>query len=289
MAPSTGPYCGQRLCLTTRHGKERALARPFAAGLGLELAVCPSDTDQLGTFSGEIARHGDALATCRRKALLGLETTPWRLALASEASFGPHPAVPMLAVGQELLVFVDLDRELTVVEQRLELRTNYSQKRLMAGEDPGPWLQQVGFPRHGVIARPASSNAAVPAHSVWKGLRSAGELEAALQHCRRLDPKAQVLLETDMRAHMNPTRMASIRRLGFALVRRLRTACPDCGSPGWGLLQTAPGLPCRWCGEATTLSKAEIWGCPSCGNQRELPRRDGVLTADPGHCQWCNP
>lgn len=276
-------YAGRRLCLTTRHGKQRALARPFAAGLGLQLDVCPCDTDQLGTFSGEIARQGDALQTCRSKALLGLEATGLRLGLASEASFGPHPAAAMLAVGHELLLFIDRDRQLEVVEQRLELGTNYSQITLAAGDEPGHWLAQVGFPRHAVIARSCGGDV------LCKGLRSPAALEQALQRCRAAAPEGRVLLETDMRAHLNPTRMASIRRLGFALVRRLRTACPACGSPGWGLVTTAAGLPCSWCGEATTLTASEIWGCPSCGERRHRPRRDGLLAADPGHCTWCNP
>ncbi|MEB3233799.1 MAG: DUF6671 family protein, partial [Cyanobacteriota bacterium] len=114
-----------RLVLTTQHGKERALRRSFRAGLGLEIAVCAFDTDQLGSFSGEIARTETAVETCKRKALLGLAETGMKLGMASEASFGPHPVVPMLAVGHELLVVVDLERHHTVVEQRLELRTNY--------------------------------------------------------------------------------------------------------------------------------------------------------------------
>ncbi len=47
------------------------------------------DTDSLGTFSGEVQRLDDALSTCRRKALMGLEQSGLRLGLASEARFGP--------------------------------------------------------------------------------------------------------------------------------------------------------------------------------------------------------
>lgn len=283
-------YNGQPLCLTTRHGKDKALTRPFAAGLGLQLQVYPGDTDQLGTFSGEIARQGDALSTARRKVMLGLEATGLRYGLASEASFGPHPAAAMLAVGLELLLFIDREQGMEVLEQRLELRTNYSQRRLGRDDDPSPWLEQVGFPRHGVIARPAAANLQEDREApLFKGLRSAAELEQALMICRAADPNAEVWLESDMRAHMNPTRMASLRRLGFALVRRLRTPCPSCGGPGWGQIDAEAGLPCSWCGEPTALTRSEIWACPSCGERRSLPRRDGLIKADPGQCSWCNP
>jgi len=72
---SQGPYSGALIALTTRHGKERALSRVFATGLGARLQLCDHDTDQLGTFSGEIPRLADAAATCRAKALLGMEAT----------------------------------------------------------------------------------------------------------------------------------------------------------------------------------------------------------------------
>lgn len=279
----SGPYAGRRIALASCHGKERALARPLAAGLGLVLEVPEIDTDQLGTFCGEVERPSDALETCRRKAMLGLEATGLALGLASEASFGPHPGVPMVAVGHELLLFIDRERQLTVAEQRLDWRTNYSRLHIGANDDPNPWLKQVGFPSHAVIVRPQWG------HLVVKGVNGKQRLQEAIDQCRHEDPGGQVLLETDMRAHLNPTRMASIRRLGFDLVRRLRRRCPACGTPGWGLVETLPGLPCSDCGAATRLTKLELWGCPSCDEQRQQARPDGLLEADPGCCDWCNP
>lgn len=158
----SGPYAGRRICLTTLHRKERALARPFALGLGASLQVSACDTNALGSFSGEVERSGDALSTCRHKAMLGLAATGLQLGLASEASFGPHPAVPMLPVGQELLVFLDLAREITITAQRLEWRTNYGHTLLAPGEEPTLWLGRVGFPSHGVLARAATVDARPP-------------------------------------------------------------------------------------------------------------------------------
>lgn len=279
------PYAGRRIALTTRHGKQKALAMPFALGLGASLELIAADTDALGTFSGEVERTEDALGTCHRKALMGMEQTGLLLGLASEASFGPHPSLPLLAVGQELLVFVDRESGLTLVEQRLEWRTNYAQLLLEPGDDPAPWLRRVRFPSHGVMARPADA-AAGP----WqKNLGSPAALRAALAACRAADPGGRVWLETDMRAHRNPTRMRSIRKLGIALVRRLATPCPACAAPGWGLLATEPGLPCRSCGTPTELTATEVWGCQGCGHRERRTRRDGLAAADPGQCPWCNP
>lgn len=286
-APS--PYAGRRVCLTTLHGKERVLARPFFHGLGAQLVVVPCDTDQLGTFSGEVERRDDARTTCERKARLGLEASGLSLGLASEASFGPHPAVPLLSVGQELLLFVDLERSLTVVEQRLDLRTTLARRSLepadLGSESVQAWLAQVRFPSHALIARPADGHPG----PCLKAIRTLADLEQALDRCAAASPGGRVWLETDMRAHCNPTRMASIRRLGFQLVRRLRRLCPACGAPGWGLQATLPGLPCGSCGTATGLTAQERWGCVACPHTVLQPRRDGLTWADPSQCPWCNP
>lgn len=277
-------YCGREVCLTTHHGKQRALARAFRSGLGAELLVSDCNTDQLGTFSGEVERSTDALTTCRHKAELGLERSGLSLGLASEGSFGPHPAVPLLTAGVELLVFLDRERQLEVVEQHLELRTNYSRFRLEPGADPSPWLERIGFPSHAVIVRP-EANPPVPC---VKGIQSLSALEQAIATCRAASAEPLVL-ETDMRAHLNPTRMASIRRLGFKLVRRLASTCPACSAPGWGCTGTRPGLPCSWCGSPTELVAADVWSCVACDHSEERPRADGRQEADPGHCPYCNP
>ncbi len=282
---SPGAYSGRQVCLTTHHGKQRALARPFRAGLGAELLVSTCDTDQLGTFSGEVERPADALTTCRRKAELGLERSGLGLGLASEGSFGPHPAVPLLTAGLELLLFLDRERGLEVVEQQLVLRTNYSRLRLEPGTDPGPWLQQIGFPRHAVIVRPEND----PPVPCVKGIQTREALEQAITRCRAAPASGPLVLETDMRAHLNPTRMATIRRLGFRLVRRLASTCPACATPGWGRSGTKVGLACSWCGSPTELVATEIWGCVACDHHEERPRADGRLHADPAHCPYCNP
>ncbi|SBO44267.1 DUF6671 family protein [Cyanobium sp. NIES-981] len=293
MAPAA-PYAGRRVCLTTLHGKEKVLARPFFHGLGAQLQVCGCDTDQLGTFSGEIERADDPITTCRRKAELGLAATGLPLGLASEGSFGPHPVVPLLPVGQEVLVFLDRERQLTLVEQRLELRTTFASRVVAPSDLQGPevlrWLHQVQFPSHALIARPhAPGQPGNPSGLCIKAIRTEPALEAAIARCAALSADGRVRLETDMRAHCNPTRMASIRSLGFQLVRRLRRLCPACATPGWGRLEAIPGLPCRCCGTSTALVARERWGCATCSHTELRPRRDGRTVADPMHCPWCNP
>ncbi len=277
----------RRVSLASCHGKERALARPFRAALGLELVVAQGfDTDSLGSFSGETPRPGDGPTTCRLKAEAGMAATGLSLGLASEGSFGPHPAMPFLPVGQEWMTFIDREQDLVISEQLLARRTNFSHCLVGPDTDLAAWLGQVGFPSHALIVRPHQGQGC---GLVRKGLQTAAALQAALAEARHRSADGLALVETDMRAHLNPTRMASIRRLAFRLVRRIARPCPACGSAGWGRVELQLGLPCRWCGQATELVQREVFGCGRCDHRQVLPRRDGLEAADPGHCLACNP
>ena len=296
------PYQAARVALATRHGKERVIGRALRHGLGAELLHLPQiDTDALGSFCGGIPRHGTASQACLAKAQAALELGGTGLAIASEGSFGPHPSVPFLAMGLECMLFLDAERGLCLSEELLARRTNVdrlqlSPEELKHGLD-GPrlrdWLLQVGFPSHGLMVRPKSPlpMATAPATDavVAKGLHQPGPLIQAMAEASALAPHGVVQLETDMRAHCNPTRMASIRQLSFRLVRRLATPCPACGAPGWGRQRSLAGLPCACCGSATTLSRADLLVCCSCDHSEQRPRSDGLLLADPVHCSFCNP
>jgi len=282
---------GSRLiALATQHGKERVLARPFRWGLGLTLLRADQlDTDRFGSFSGEHARPADALSTCRMKAEAAMRLTGLELGLASEGAFGPHPAVPMLAVGQEWMVYIDGPRQLLIHEHGISPRTNYAARALRRGDDLGPWLRAVGFPSHGLMVRPHLPEGSAQASWLAKGIHEHGGLLQLLDQAAALSPEGLAWLETDMRAHCNPTRMASIRRLAFRLVRRVRSTCPACGTPGWGKVKAVAGLPCGACGLATPLELEEEWGCIRCDHRQRHPRRDQRRSADPMHCGWCNP
>lgn len=289
-------YAGQRVALATRHGKQRVIGRALRHGLGAELLHLPEiDTDALGSFCGTTPRRGSALEACIAKAELALDHAETHLAIASEGSFGPHPAVPLLPVGFEVMVFLDRQRGLTIHEQLQARRTNFAQRRLtpeLIAADAGSadlerWLAAVGFPGHGLIVRPLG--ASDPAAGIAKGIHQPDALQAAIRQAAAAAPGGGVQLETDMRAHCNPTRMASIRRLSFRLVRRIATFCPSCQAPGWGRIDVLPGLPCGWCGQPTGLTRAEIHGCVRCDHRQEQPRRDGLRQADPGQCPFCNP
>ncbi len=280
------------MALATCHGKERVLSRPFRSALNLTVVVASGfDTDRFGTFSGERPRPGDGRETCRRKAEAGMDHTGLDLGLASEGSFGPHPAFPWLAAGSEWLTFIDRRAGLLIEEHLSDPRTNFDQRLVGPADDIEDWLMRVGFPSHALIARPHGADRCGIAGSspLLKGIRDHGELERALGRCAKASPEGLVRLETDMRAHCNPTRLRVIRTLAFRLVRRIASPCPACGAPGWGLCEGLAGLPCDWCGAPTPRIRAEVWGCVVCAHRRVKSRLDGRRSADPGDCSRCNP
>lgn len=295
VANDASPYAGRWVALATRHGKERVIGRALRHGLGAQLRhLREIDTDQLGSFCGRVSRTLTPLDACRAKAELALTHSGLSLATASEGSFGPHPAVPFLPAGLECMVFLDAERGLTISEELLARRTNFSHRWLTEADalasawpdDLLAWLAAVGFPGHGLLVRPGRTQERLPA--VAKGIQTLPDLRQAMRTAV-VAGDGRVLLETDMRAHRNPTRMASIRQLSFRLVRRLGRLCPACAAPGWGLVGSEPGLPCGWCGTPTERTQWELFGCMRCGERQRLPRSDGLRQADPGQCPRCNP
>ncbi len=280
-------YRGQVAAIATMHGKQRAIAPELRRLAGLEVEIATGiDTDALGTFTGEIQRHGTMLNTARAKARLGIKATGHSIGLGSEGSFGPHPSLPFVAGASELLVLIDIQRGLEVKEFRRTLRTNYAQIAVALGDDMGAFLTHAHFPSHALCAQPVEPRGL--AHIV-KGIIDRGELETVIRKLARQSCTSRVLLTTDMRAHVNPTRMHMIGRVARRLGVRLARSCPVCGAPGFGLVDIEQGLPCRWCEAPTQVMRAEIHGCARCDYRLHQRERPANARAERSHCQGCNP
>ncbi len=280
-------YGERTVSLATKHAKEQAIARPFRFALGLEVLVPAGlDTDALGTFTGEIPREGTPLEICERKARLGMKITKLPFGLANEGSFGPHPFIPFIPAGVELMTFVDDERGFVLTESFICEKTNYGHCEARNIDELADWLPQAGFPTHALIVR---TNRNGPGKPIAKGVTTAADLKAAMAEATARSDDGVAWVETDMRAHLNPTRMRSIRRLAFKLARRLATPCPSCSAPGWGQTVTTSGLPCSWCGTPTQMVRHEIFGCTVCDHREERSRRDGLQNAPPQNCPLCNP
>ncbi len=282
-----GPYEGATFLLTTKHAKSLAIGPAIWRHLGAAVLEHVVDTDQLGTFSGEIARQGTALDAVRRKCEWGLQLVSGKaeFGLASEGSFGPHPAVPFLACDHEILYFIDQRRGFHLYVKPLSEKTNYQTASLNTWAELQAFAHGAKFPSHGLILRPETRDHPL----LFKGIVDEDQLRKAFEQCRQATSSGKVWMDTDMRAHLNPTRMGVIAELADSLAKRLATPCPSCHAPGWGKTGVNTGLPCEYCNEKTEMIATEIHGCVLCQYREEVPRADGLRHAPQMHCPSCNP
>jgi hypothetical protein len=284
IAPPPHPFRGRRAAFGTMHGKQAVVAPALAAGLGLEVVVPPGfDTDRFGTFTRDIARAGDQLEAARAKALAAMDLLGTDLGLASEGSFGPHPAAPWIQGNLELLLLVDRRDGAEVVGRCLTIEVAAAGAWVASIAEAEAWAEHNGFPDHAVVVRPDPEEPG----GIAKGIGDLPALRMAV--ARLLTDRPRVWLETDLRAHLNPTRMRAIAAAAADLVANARARCPECAAPGFAPSGIVPGLPCAWCGSPTEIALAVLRSCTRCGARREDPRDDGRSHADPGECPHCNP
>jgi len=277
------PYRGTRLSLLTQHGKERIMAPLFAEAFGapLELAM-GFDTDSLGTFTRDIARQGDQLEAARRKAEKGMELLDVPLGVASEGAFGPDP-FGFFPWNVELVVLVDRARGIEIVG-RAHGAARHLHEQVTTHDALDAFARRAGFPEHGLVVRPDGENDP----RIQKGLIESSLLHAAFDEALAQSRSSVVFVESDLRAHMNPTRMEMIRKATANLIGRMKSECADCGSPGFWLVERIAGLPCRDCDLPTDVAHAERWSYVAADHSETRDISAGRL-ADPYRCGTCNP
>jgi hypothetical protein len=280
------PYKSKTCVMATQHKKEKVVAPLLMGVLGLKVITAGIDTDQLGTFTGEVERKGTPLTCARQKCELAMKESQFNIAIASEGSFGPHPVIPFACCDHEILYFMDQERGFSLHQALVTTKTNYRSEAFSDLQRLRTFCTQALFPSHGLIVRP---NKSTKDPVIIKGIMNEDQLKDAFLKCCHLSEDGQALVETDMRASMNPTRMEVIRELTASFAKRLATPCPLCETPGWGLVDVQKGLECQVCGSETEWVKAEIFGCAKCQQREKRPRKDGIMLADPQYCGWCNP
>jgi hypothetical protein len=281
-------YAGGCIVLTTKHAKSIAIAPPFFEKLNAGVLEYLVDTDQLGTFSGEVERSGNALDCARRKCELAFDQLGDTLeyALASEGSFGPHPFIPFMPCDHEILYFIDRRHDFHLHVSQVSKKTNYRKESINSMEELLKFADAVQFPSHALILRPNDRETKTP---IFKGVNSQQELEKAFEECMKHAASGKVWIETDMRAQFNPSRMAVIKELAEKLADRLAVHCPTCDTPGWGKVRAESGLLCTWCNSEAKTTKHEIFGCTQCTYVETHEPPHGLQYADPGNCEFCNP
>lgn len=283
----TADFLKERVAaIATMHGKERAIAPILAEKLAIRSIVPPNfNTDRFGTFTREIKRKGTQIETARLKAIAAIELTGETLAIASEGSFGPHPAIPFLPSNREVVLLYDRTTDLEVIGEAISTKTNYSHRRVSSVEEALEFAEKIGFPEHGLVAIVGDREK----EEIFKGINDSEQLAEIIETGLARSADKKVHLETDMRAHFNPLRLQAIEQATLDLIRKLGCSCPECNWPGFDVVECKAGLPCEWCNLPTALMLAEIHGCKKCGFKQEVLFPEGRKTANPGECHYCNP
>lgn len=277
--------------VATQHGKEEVIIPEIMQVYpDLKWKKNQYNTDLLGTFTGEVERKQDALTTAIEKAKQSIILSGADIGFSSEGSFGPHPNFPWVASDSELVLFYDARSHQFCFEIEISFETNYANKEIKTWQELSLFSEKVNFPSHGLILKTHKTMATQSQnYLVWKDMRNWEELEGSFKTSLTHSENGILWVETDMRAHRNPTRMRVIKCAAEKLVKRLLCKCPNCQMPGFGKTSTQNGLPCSVCGFPTEMVLNEIWSCSSCKFSIQKERRDHLRYASPEFCAICNP
>ena len=274
----------RKLLIATKHGKEEVLKPLLESSLKVKCFLNTEfDTDVFGTFSGEVIRKDNALTTLRNKCLAAMSHYNCVLAVASEGSFGPHPAAFFSTADEEFVILIDLKNEMEIIGRKLSLETNFAVRELTSTDLLLSFLEQIKFPSHKIILKNQADNPS----EVYKEIASEEEAIAVFELL--LEKYGIVYAETDMRAMNNPTRMRIIEDAGLNLVEKINSLCPNCQFPGFSATSSVAGLPCSCCSLPTKSILYNIFSFNKCSfsESKYYPRK--VQSEDPMYCDNCNP
>lgn len=276
------PYKGITVALSTKHSKELLIA-PILAKLGIQTEHEEWDTDQLGTFSPETPRTLSQRDTAIKKARIGMSKSGCGYGIASEGSVGADPILPLVNSTLEMLAWVDDVNEFELVEYERGLEVVATKKVFKEGDDLETFLRSADFPNHALMVYPEGGKG-----PIYKGLTGRAELDVALKDALAISNSGSAMIESDLRAHMSPSRARVIMSCAERLVARLAELCPSCDLPGFGKVGNLAGLNCEDCGEVVPNAiRGEILGCVKC--DYKIEKVNGKTKVSPANCLVCNP
>ncbi len=276
-------YDNARVFIATQHKKEQVIApifekvynaRPFASSL--------IDTNQFGTFTREIERVDDPIETLRKKCKYGKDVSGCDLVIASEGSFGAHPAIPFTNANEEIVMFKDFKNNLEVIGKYLSSETNLYEEDIASLQELNEAFENIQFPSHGLIVKDKDKNEVI--------LKNQFDKESIIKFISAsLRSGQNITVSSDMRALYNPTRMKNIEHATLDLIKNLKSFCPACNTPGFVVKENKPGLPCSSCGLPTKSILLSIKVCQKCSYEQENKFPNGKESENPMYCDFCNP
>jgi hypothetical protein len=277
-------FKGRKAIIATKHQKEQVILPLVKEQLGIEVFVPHDyDTDKFGTFTGEISREGNALDAVRKKCLDAMNIYGYDLGIASEGSFGSHPSVFFAQADDELVLLIDKKNDLEIIARELSLETNFSSEKISTYPQLQTFAQQVHFPSHGLIIKDSDEKDA----KIYKDITDWNDLKRIYAAVSSIS--SSIYVETDMRAHRNPTRMQVIEKATQNLIKKIHTLCPNCQTPGFDVSELIKGLPCEWCQSPTESLLAIQYTCKKCNHTTLEKYPKGKHYESSEFCSYCNP
>ena len=277
-------FQGRNLLIATKHEKEKVIAPILEKELGVKCHVSSElDTDELGTFTGEIERKGDPISTARNKCHRAMDLMDCDLAIASEGSFGSHPTIFFAPADDEFLLLIDKKNNIEISVRELSLETNFNGSEIKTKEELQEFATKSNFPSHGLILRKSKEEL----EEITKGIIDEKLLNSTF--FKLIKNYGTAYIETDMRAMFNPSRMKVIEKATLKLVKKIKSVCPNCKTPGFGIVDRKVGLPCNQCRFPTKSTLSYLYNCQKCNYKKEEEFPNGKQTEDPMYCDICNP
>lgn len=279
-------FKGRKLLIATMHQKEQVIAPLLEKYLGVETIVPKEfNTDQFGTFTREIRRVGDQLETARKKAQTAIDKFGIDLIVSSEGSFDAHPAIPFVQSNFELVLLMDKKHNLEIKGHHRTSDTNINGRYVMNAEEALTFAKEIGFPEHGIILRKDENKNT----DIYKNIQTQEELVSKTNQILSGFFNKRAFIETDMRAHKNPTRMKAIEKATENLIDNIFSICPKCFMPGFIAVNFEKGLKCSLCSSPTSLPESDIYVCDKCRFTEKRKTIKYGNFADPKYCINCNP
>lgn len=272
------------IVIATKHQKENVIAPIFERALEAHCFTPKNfDTDLFGSFTGEFDRKDSPVETLKKKCKEAMLLTNCNLGIASEGSFGPHPYIPFAYADEELMIFMDKKNGLEIIEREISVQTNFNSAIIKSIKELNEFAERVKFPTHGLILQGSTTDFV----DIKKGITDRIMLETHFHYL--IDKYGAASIQTDMRAMYNPTRMEVIEKLAHKLIKKIKSTCPQCQTPGLGITNATKGLPCSLCGQETQSILSYTYACTKCDYQKEEKYPHHKIVEEPMYCDYCNP
>lgn len=257
--------------LLSKHHKSLQLS-PILGKVEIELVeINFFDTDQLGSFSGEISRKLSPKECALQKAKKAVELIGVNIGIGSEGSFGGGPLAGLINWNEEIVCLYQKEPELIIYGIAAGPTSLIGLKANSLDELK---CQLLNFPQQKWLIRSDEH--------VIKGLTS----QDVINLYRTILIETPIRIEPDLRAMHSPSRQEMITKAGLNLLARLQSTCPLCHHADFWSDNKEFGPPCKQCGEPTSEIKSAIYHCKSCQN---IEKKIIKVIGEPYYCTYCNP